>query len=249
LHLLASRLFFTAKGLMMSLHSKDNFSHQIMRKEYDFNDSKTIKNPYASKSKKSLIAYKPATPGEILSGWIADLNLSITAFALHISIGRGVLSRLVNGHSAITADLDLRLSEALGTSAGHWLALQMQRDLWTARLAAKKRKRIKPLNWDELIKICLVNKKYDLTIPRRQILELRDPFEGYKKIIDWGSCTSVESTPDVLSGAWVFCGTRVPVTALFENLINGVAVSEFVKLFSGVHMDQVQDVLDHVAHQ
>jgi len=33
--------------------------------------------------------------------------------------------------------LDLRLSEALGTSAGHWLALQMQRDLWTSRLAAK----------------------------------------------------------------------------------------------------------------
>jgi hypothetical protein len=26
-------------------------------------------------------------------------------------------------------------------------------------------------------------------------------------------------------------------------------VSEFVKLFPGVHMDQVQDVLDHVAHQ
>ncbi len=63
----------------------------------------------------------------------------------HIDIGRGVLSRVVNGHSAVTADLDLRLSEALGTSAGHWLALQMQRDLWNAKLAAKKRKRIKPM--------------------------------------------------------------------------------------------------------
>lgn len=39
----------------------------------------------------------------------------------------------------------------------------------------------KPLNWDELIKICLANKKYDLKIPRRQIRELRDPFEGYEK--------------------------------------------------------------------
>ena len=65
---------------------------------------------------------------------------------MHINIGRGVLSRIVNGHSAVTAGLDLRLSEALGTSTGHWLALQMQRDLWTARLAAKKRKRIKPIN-------------------------------------------------------------------------------------------------------
>ena len=116
-----------------------------MRKEYDFNDSKAIKNPYTHKLKKSLSPYNPATPGEILAGWIAEFNLSITAFALHIDIGRGVLSRVVNGHSAVTADLDLRLSEALGTSAGHWLALQMQRDLWNAKLAATKRKRIKPM--------------------------------------------------------------------------------------------------------
>ena len=124
-----------------------------MRKEYDFNDSKAIKNPYTPKLKKSLSQYNPATPGEILAGWIAELNLSITAFALHIDIGRGVLSRLVNGHSAVTADMDLRLSEALGTSAGHWLALQMQRDLWTARLAAKKRKRIMPINRLGMIEI------------------------------------------------------------------------------------------------
>ena len=58
---------------MMSVNFNDNFSHQIMRKEYDFNDSKTIKNLYSSNSKKALIAYNPATPGEILDGWIADL--------------------------------------------------------------------------------------------------------------------------------------------------------------------------------
>ncbi len=105
----------------------------------------------------------------------------------------------------------------------------------------------KPLNWDELIKMCVANKKYDLTIPRRQVRELRDPFEGYEKIIDWSSCSSVKSTPSVLSGVWVFCGTRVPVTALFENLNDGVTVSEFVKLFPGVHLVQVQDALDHFA--
>ena len=53
-------------------------------------------------------------------------------------------------------------------------------------LAQKIKPPIKPaedksLNWDELIKICLANKKYDLKIPRRQIRELRDPFEGYEK--------------------------------------------------------------------
>jgi len=121
-----------------------------MRKKYDFNDSKLIANPYAAKSEKSLIAHNPASPAEILAGWIADLNLSVAAFALHLGIGRGVLYRVVNGHSAVTADLDLRLSEALGTNAGHWLAIQMQRDLWNARLASKKRKRIKPVTHKEI---------------------------------------------------------------------------------------------------
>ncbi len=36
--------------------------------------------------------------------------------------------------------MDLRLSEALGTTPGYWLALQVQRDLWTAGQTAKARK-------------------------------------------------------------------------------------------------------------
>jgi antitoxin HigA-1 len=39
--------------------------------------------------------------------------------------------------------MDLRLSEALGTTHGHWLTMQTQRDLWTARQTAKDRIRIK----------------------------------------------------------------------------------------------------------
>jgi hypothetical protein len=85
-----------------------------------------------------------------LAGWIEELNLSITAFAEHIGISRVMLSRVINGHAAVSADMDLRLSEALGTSPGHWLALQMQRDLWNARLTAKKRKRIKPMTHKEM---------------------------------------------------------------------------------------------------
>ena len=71
--------------------------------------------------------------------------MSVTAFAAHIGTSRVMLSRVVNGRSAISADMDLRLSEALGTTPGHWLALQQRRDLWAAQQIAKKRKRIKPL--------------------------------------------------------------------------------------------------------
>jgi addiction module HigA family antidote len=81
--------------------------------------------------------HNPAHPGELLTGWLDDLGVSVTAFAAHIGISRVMLSRVVNGHAAVSADMDLRLSEALGTKQGYWLALQTQRDLWTARESAK----------------------------------------------------------------------------------------------------------------
>ncbi|MEY2677821.1 MAG: hypothetical protein RLZ00_513 [Pseudomonadota bacterium] len=91
----------------------------------------------------NLNMHNPASPGELLSGWLEDLHMSVTSFAAHIGTSRVMVSRVVNGRSAISADMDLRLSEALGTRPGHWLALQQQRDLWAAQLLAKKRKRIK----------------------------------------------------------------------------------------------------------
>ena len=87
--------------------------------------------------------HNPAAPGELLTGWLDDLAVTVTAFSAHIGISRVMLSRLLHGHAAVSADMDLRLSEALGTTPGYWLALQAQRDLWTAKQAAKVRKRIK----------------------------------------------------------------------------------------------------------
>jgi addiction module HigA family antidote len=81
----------------------------------------------------------PAHPGEILQGWIDDLGLSVTAFAAHLGISRVMLSRILNGHAALSADMDLRLHEALGTSPGYWLKLQAQRDLWSASERARER--------------------------------------------------------------------------------------------------------------
>ena len=64
---------------------------------------------------------------------------------------------------------------------------------------------------------------------------------------EWHLCTSVESRPEVLGGAWVFLGTRVPVFALFENLKNGVTVNEFVELFPGVDLLHAYCALDYAA--
>lgn len=62
--------------------------------------------------------------------------------------------------------------------------------------------------------------------------------------IDWKRCSSVESSPDKVSGALVFCGTRVPVKALFENLEGGATVDEFLEWFPGVAREQVMAVLE-----
>ena len=66
-------------------------------------------------------------------------------------------------------------------------------------------------------------------------------------MLDWSSCPAVERDPRRLGGTWVFGGTRVPVSALFENLEDGVQVAQFVELFLGVTVDQARAVLDHAA--
>jgi uncharacterized protein (DUF433 family) len=39
--------------------------------------------------------------------------------------------------------------------------------------------------------------------------------------LDWSQCPAVESVPGKVSGAWVLKGTRMPVSAIFENLEAG----------------------------
>ena len=66
-------------------------------------------------------------------------------------------------------------------------------------------------------------------------------------MIDWSSCAAVERDPGRVSGAWVFRGTRVPASALFENLEGGSTIEQFVQWFPGVTTEQVRQVLEHVA--
>jgi addiction module HigA family antidote len=85
----------------------------------------------------------PAHPGELLTCWLDDFGMNVTAFAAHIGISRLMLSSVLHGHATLSADMDVRLSEALGITPGYWLALQTQRDLWIAQQISKNRKHIK----------------------------------------------------------------------------------------------------------
>ncbi len=65
---------------------------------------------------------------------------------------------------------------------------------------------------------------------------------------NWKSCKAVERNPNVVSGVWVFRGTRVPVSSLFENLEDGAQVNDFIEWFPGVTEEQVREVLEYVTH-
>jgi uncharacterized protein (DUF433 family) len=51
--------------------------------------------------------------------------------------------------------------------------------------------------------------------------------------LDWFQCSAVESVPGKVSGAWVFKGTRTPVTVVFENLEDGLTIDELMEQFPG----------------
>jgi uncharacterized protein (DUF433 family) len=67
-------------------------------------------------------------------------------------------------------------------------------------------------------------------------------------MFDWSNCSEVTASPEMVSGAFVFRGTRVPVKALFENLEDGATVGQFLQWFPTVSHEQVDAVLEFAAH-
>ena len=65
-------------------------------------------------------------------------------------------------------------------------------------------------------------------------------------VLDWSQCPAVESVPDRLSGVWVLKDTRMPVSAIFENLEAGSDIGEIVEQFH-VNPEQVKAVLEFAA--
>lgn len=86
--------------------------------------------------------HNPPHPGEIVLEYLG--GRSVSDAAKHLGIARVTLSRLLNRRAGISADMALRLAEALGTSPELWMNLQVQYDL--ARAAKGRRRKIQPLH-------------------------------------------------------------------------------------------------------
>ena len=84
--------------------------------------------------------HNPPHPGETLREDILPaLGLTVTKAAEQLNVSRPALSRVLNGHAAISPEMALRIEGWLGIenggSADLWVAQQAAYDLWNARKA------------------------------------------------------------------------------------------------------------------
>ncbi len=83
--------------------------------------------------------FNPPHPGTVLKEYLG--GISVTAASRHLCVTRAALSRVLNGNAGISAEMALRLADALGTSPELWIGMQGQYDLWEA---SKKERRKLP---------------------------------------------------------------------------------------------------------
>ena len=69
----------------------------------------------------------PPHPGEfIFSTYLEPYGMSIRALAEGLSVSPSTVSRIINGQSAVSPAMALRLTKAVGRSPESWLAMQYQ---------------------------------------------------------------------------------------------------------------------------
>lgn len=93
--------------------------------------------------------HNPPHPGLIIrDDVLPELKLSVNEAAEQLGVSRVTLSRVINGRSAITAEMALRVGKWVGNGPEIWLRMQGQYDLWQAMKKGepkvKKAKRTAP---------------------------------------------------------------------------------------------------------
>jgi addiction module HigA family antidote len=78
--------------------------------------------------------HDPPHPGEfITTEYLAPLGVSVRRLAALLDVPASTLARVIRRERAVTPELALRLSIAIGRSPESWLAMQHSFDLWQAR--------------------------------------------------------------------------------------------------------------------
>ena len=78
--------------------------------------------------------HNPTHPGLIIrDDVLPELQISVNEAAEQLGVSRVTLSRVINGRSAITAEMALRVGKWVGNGPEIWLRMQGQYDLWLAK--------------------------------------------------------------------------------------------------------------------
>jgi predicted RNase H-like HicB family nuclease/uncharacterized protein (DUF433 family)/Arc/MetJ-type ribon-helix-helix transcriptional regulator len=66
--------------------------------------------------------------------------------------------------------------------------------------------------------------------------------------LDWSQCSAVESIAGKMSGAWVLKGTRMPVSAILDNIEAGATVDDVMQWYEGLDRELVNAVIAFAGH-
>lgn len=85
--------------------------------------------------------FNPPHPGEVLREFLPE-NMTIDEVARRLGVSRVQLSRVLNGRSAVSADMAIRVGLVTHTTPESWMAAQAKWDLWKA--SRKTRPQVTP---------------------------------------------------------------------------------------------------------
>jgi addiction module HigA family antidote len=86
--------------------------------------------------------HNPPHPGEVIREYLGEM--SVSAAAKHLGVGRVTFSRVLNGKAAVSPEMAMRLAAAFGTSSPEvWLRMQAKYDLW--QIGQRSKIRVHPL--------------------------------------------------------------------------------------------------------
>lgn len=80
---------------------------------------------------------QPSHPGKLIRHSIEASGLSLTDAAKRLGVTRQTLSRVINGRTALSPEMAVRVSKAFGSTVEHWMRMQLAYDLAAVEKTAK----------------------------------------------------------------------------------------------------------------
>jgi addiction module HigA family antidote len=76
----------------------------------------------------------PAHPGRLIKNELDEMGIGVADAAEALGVTRQQLYNVINGKSAVTPEMALRLEQGIGSTADTWLRMQTAYDLAQVRL-------------------------------------------------------------------------------------------------------------------